>query len=351
MRAQGVTDIEAYLDEHPDELYEISLAVEVRGANPAIAELFAPAGDYTFTEGLNHGHLQPFFRDQAIAMWHGTDIEPAEYQLVKKGGEPFWARMQAVDIEEGLIDDVDRVIVATDVTALKEAEEQLADQVRNKDEFVAAVSHELRTPLTSILGFAEVINESCSEVNPESAEYMGILLDQAADMAHIVEDLLVAARAEIGTVPVTPQRINLLELAERATSESYEEFDLSAFDEPWVFADPIRVSQIIRNLLSNATRYGGTERSIRICRQDNFGVVEVRDNGEPIPAEVRDRIFDPYMRAQDRPGLAASVGLGLSISRQLARLMNGDVTYAREDGESVFRLSLPLSEIRAVGAA
>ncbi len=351
LRAEGVTDIEAYLDDHPDELSEVSLGVEVRGANPAIAAMFSPSGDYAFSEGLNHGHLQPFFRDQVIGMWHGAEVQPSEYQLVQKGGKPFWARMQAVDIEEGLIEDVDRVVVASDVTALKEAQSQLADEVRSKDEFVAAVSHELRTPLTSILGFAEVINESPSNLTPDGAEYMSILLDQAADMAHIVEDLLVAARAEIGTVPVHPQRMNLRQVAERATAEAYESFDLRVLDEPWVMADPLRVSQIIRNLLSNATRYGGTERKVRVCLSNSFGVVEVRDNGEPIPAEVRERIFDPYTRAQDRPGLAASVGLGLSISRQLARLMDGDVTYAREDGESVFRLTLPLAEIRAVGAA
>jgi signal transduction histidine kinase len=75
----------------------------------------------------------------------------------------------------------------------------------------------------------------------------------------------------------------------------------------------------------------------------------VRDNGRGIPLDERERIFDPYERAHDAPGLTASMGLGLTISRGLARLMGGDLTYRYEGGESIFELLLPRFASEAPG--
>ena len=113
--------------------------------------------------------------------------------------------------------------------------------------------------------------------------------------------------------------------------------------DPVVEADRVRVGQILRNLVTNATRYGGTQRSIHVSRTETAGVVEVHDDGTGIPFEERERIFEPYTRAHDRPGMTASVGLGLAVSRQLAELMGGNLEYHGDQGHSVFRLTLPLA--------
>jgi signal transduction histidine kinase len=107
------------------------------------------------------------------------------------------------------------------------------------------------------------------------------------------------------------------------------------------YADPIRVRQIIRNLLVNAWRYGGLEIRVALEERDNWAQVHVTDDGPGIPPEDRERVFEPYERAHHRFGQPASVGLGLTVSRQLARLMGGTLTYEYENGWSKFSLSLP----------
>jgi two-component system sensor histidine kinase EvgS len=105
--------------------------------------------------------------------------------------------------------------------------------------------------------------------------------------------------------------------------------------------DPERVRQIVRNLISNALRYGGDTIRVEVLSAGGNSRVLVCDNGPPIADEDRERIFQPYQRAHDAPGLPDSLGLGLSISRQLAQLMGGDLTYRHHNGESIFELALP----------
>jgi signal transduction histidine kinase len=108
-----------------------------------------------------------------------------------------------------------------------------------------------------------------------------------------------------------------------------------------VWADPTRTRQIVRNLLTNALRYGGTEVVIEARSDDAVTVLSVRDDGVGLPQSEWTRIFEPYQRAHDRPTQPASIGLGLTVSRQLARAMGGDLTYRASETGSVFELTLP----------
>jgi signal transduction histidine kinase len=104
--------------------------------------------------------------------------------------------------------------------------------------------------------------------------------------------------------------------------------------------DPARVRQIVRNLLTNAERYGGSVVTIDITKVDDRVVVAVADDGPGLPRQEWDKIFEPYHRGHHTPGRPGSVGIGLAISRQLAELMGGTLTYTYEQGRSVFVLSL-----------
>jgi signal transduction histidine kinase len=106
----------------------------------------------------------------------------------------------------------------------------------------------------------------------------------------------------------------------------------------WV--DPLRFRQIVRNLLTNARRYGGANVTIR-AGVDRAGIyVQVIDDGPGVPAGDRERIFQPYVRAAADSALPGSIGLGLPVSRRLARLMGGDLVY-RHDAGSIFEIRLP----------
>ena len=107
-------------------------------------------------------------------------------------------------------------------------------------------------------------------------------------------------------------------------------------------ADPTRVRQIVRNLLTNALRYGGPVIWVSAGSEGDKAFIRVHDNGPGIPPDRQNQIFEPYESVHESIGTPGSVGLGLTISRKLARLMGGDLTYRIADG-SLFELTLELA--------
>ncbi|MGZ8755341.1 MAG: PAS domain S-box protein [Acidimicrobiia bacterium] len=232
-----------------------------------------------------------------------------------------------------------------DITEPVVAEQRLVDLLASKDELIASVSHELRTPLTAVVGYAQMLNDEVSGLSAvERKEMIESIASEGTDLTNIIEDLLVAARADIGrTVAQVP--VNLLAQTAQVLETLHHDTNGRRIEltGPPVQAvgDPARVRQILRNLISNAIRYGGDRIQVTV---DNGGPsvrIVVSDNGPGISPEEQDRIFEPYHRAHTRKGLTASVGLGLTVSRKLARLMNGDLTYTYQPGESSFQLCLP----------
>ena len=222
----------------------------------------------------------------------------------------------------------------------------------SRDEFLASVSHEIRTPLTMVVGLAHELAEDPHRFSPdERAEFIGMISDQSSELSHIVDDLLVAARLDGGELSVSPIDLDLCSLVETAVADCEPVISpygaiVQVFQPESVraWADPTRVRQIIRNLLTNALRYGGPSIEVGcVAGPNGMSFVEVRDNGEGVPEAARERIFRPYERAHSLRGQPGSVGLGLAVSTQLADLMRGELTYRYEDGWSLFRLALPTS--------
>jgi len=221
----------------------------------------------------------------------------------------------------------------------------LEEMVRSKDEFVASVSHELRTPLTVVVGMANELRDGLDRLTEEEVlEFVGLIAEQGNEVADIVEDLLVVARADIDRVSVVAAAVDLDELV-RAVVGSLPG-DLCFRTEgtaPLAWADPSRVRQIIRNLCTNVIRYGGSEARINFGTIGENARLEVCDNGSGVDGLDHDRIFEAYHRAHDRRAQPGAIGLGLTVSKRLARLMGGDLTYFRRDDWSVFSLSLPMA--------
>ncbi len=155
-----------------------------------------------------------------------------------------------------------------------------------------------------------------------------------------------AAKADIGALEVTSVPVNLraqtAQVLESFQRDQVAHIELVGHSVRAV-GDPDRVRQVVRNLVSNALRYSGDTIRIEVLSGSTNADVLVCDNGTAIPEEDRERIFQPYQRAHNTPGLADSMGLGLAISRQLAQLMGGDLTYRHHNGESIFELALPRS--------
>jgi signal transduction histidine kinase/uncharacterized membrane protein (Fun14 family) len=221
--------------------------------------------------------------------------------------------------------------------------------IRSKDQLIAAVSHELRTPLTGVLGFAEMLRDSGGDFEAEERDTMlAAIADEAVDLTNLVEDLLTAARAQMGSLTIVPTTVALRPLVTRvveATAGSAHHIVVSGSPIS-ALADEGRVRQILRNLITNAERYGGHQIHIATHATHDMAHLRVSDNGDGIPESDQERIFAPYESAHDAGTQPGSLGLGLTISRSLAQLMGGDLSYSRSDGWTTFDLMLPLEPHR-----
>ncbi len=223
---------------------------------------------------------------------------------------------------------------------------RLEQSLASKDQLIGSVSHELRTPLTAVAGLAdELIAYDEMFTSQERRELLEVIADESREMDALVEDLLIAARSEDAAVPVFPEVIDLSRVAHDVLSDLTVPSGVSmSISDAQVnaFADPVRVRQIVRNLVTNAFRYGGPNVDIDVRESEDRATLCVRDDGPGIEPEDREAVFEPYGRVSGGATHKASVGLGLTLSRRLAGLMDGTLEYVDGDGDgATFLLSLP----------
>ncbi len=122
-------------------------------------------------------------------------------------------------------------------------------------------------------------------------------------------------------------------------NDRYRTFDVNVQQPAW--ADPSRLRQVIRNLMTNAVRYGGSTIRLSATQDEGFTIICLADDGPDIPEEEQAGIFEPYVRSRSTPASPGSMGVGLAVTRKLSRLMGGDLVYCRRDRWSSFELTLP----------
>ncbi len=220
--------------------------------------------------------------------------------------------------------------------------ESLQEIGRERRRMVSIIAHELRNPITTVLGISSELSRSWDELGDEGRQLIEMVRDEAEDLANIVEDLLAAESIEQGSLQVD---IDVCELGPIVASVlgtvAREGKAATAVGRGSAYADQVRVRQILRNLVTNAVRYGGDRITVEVRPAEGHVDIEVRDDGAGVPIGDEEAIFEPYQRSGEGDHGSRSVGLGLSVTRQLARLMDGDVVYERRGGLTVFRLSLP----------
>lgn len=349
LRERGVTDLEEYLRGQPDAALRIAGLIEITAANEAAVRLLEADSQEAVLGQLGNRNVDAIdsIIDQLVAVWEGDDHIVTEVPKAKtlQGNRLHLALSWAAPRINGTPDYAHVSVAAVDVTESRETRKALEGLLRSKDELVATVSHELRTPLTTVVGLADELNDSMEAFDEgELRELVSLIASEGREVSTIVEDLLVAAQAETGKLQLNPERVDLVQLA-RDVHRALPKQDLVELYLPkqpvWVLADPMRTRQIVRNLVVNADRYGGAEVRMCVVPGSNQAKLEVRDSGRPLPFREREAIFDRFYRARQVPGLTASVGLGLTVSRQLARDMRGDLTYSHDGEEAIFELALP----------
>jgi len=236
--------------------------------------------------------------------------------------------------------------------AARAARDAALEASQAKSEFIANVSHELRTPLQSILGFSE-IGALRSREQPRLAELFGDVHRAGQRMLSLVNDLLDLSKIERGIEPIQPQRLDLRPLAVEVVRElapllGARELMLDAAlgdDDLPLLADPLRLQQLLRNLLANAIRFSPVGGRIELnAGHDERGDVRVTvaDRGPGIPPDELESIFEAFVQSSATKTAAGGTGLGLAICRRIAQAHGGRIWAANRDGGgAVITLVLP----------
>jgi signal transduction histidine kinase len=235
--------------------------------------------------------------------------------------------------------------------ALERAHQAAEQANRGKDEFLAMLSHELRNPLGAIAAAVEVLNRTQGR-GDLAASARRVIERQTRHMAQLMNDLQDVSRASRGKLALETRRIELSQIVWRAIEAlrlagRFKHHVLTVdLQTAWLEADPVRMEQVVSNLLTNAARYTPADGSIRVTlRADGHRIVlRVSDNGMGIPEGMLSHVFDLFVQG-DRSAERrhAGMGLGLALVRQLVERHGGSVEAASDGANrgSTFTVLLP----------
>ena len=240
-----------------------------------------------------------------------------------------------------------------DVTARREAEEALREADRKKDRFIATLAHELRNPLAPIRTAADMLGST--RAGPDQIAWAGkVIQRQVRHMAHLLDDLLDVARITRGKLEIRKQRVRLdaivdaaVEVARPLLDARQQRLSISLPNPaPLLEADPVRLSQVVSNLLNNAAKYSDPRSEVRLsaATTDSVIVLKVADDGIGIPAEALENVFKMFSQVEGATGRSeGGLGIGLSLVKGLVELHGGSVTaHSAGPGKgSEFVVTLP----------
>jgi PAS domain S-box-containing protein len=283
-----------------------------------------------------------------------------EHLIRRADGEYRWLLSRGVPLRGADGSIIRWFGTATDIHEQKLAEAELRGArdaaeaaSRAKSRFLAVISHELRTPLTAIIGFTDLLESGVlGPVTERQREPLRRITASSWGLVQIIDEILTFSRAEAGREQVRPQILDLADLADavvamlepQAAQRGLQLVLDRAVASLSLHSDGGKIRQILTNLIGNAIRFtdhGSITVSVRTAGE--AAEVAVRDTGLGIPADMLDQIFEPFTQVdQSNTRDKGGTGLGLAVSRRLARLLGGDVTVESEPGAgSTFTLRLP----------
>jgi PAS domain S-box-containing protein len=238
---------------------------------------------------------------------------------------------------------------------LNQAKEMAEHHNQAKSEFLSRMSHELRTPMNAILGFAQIMNESRKDPLSDSHKSrVGQILKAGNHLLELINEVLDLARVEAGKITVSMEPINIAELTADVLNVVHpmaEKFSIRLIDEVtaqnnvYIFADRTRLKQVLLNLLSNGIKYNRKEGSVTLSlnkQEDGTVNILVTDTGMGIPPKKLKKIFVPFDRLGADSSEVEGTGIGMTISKKLIELMNGEINVHSTMGKgSEFSVSLP----------
>jgi PAS domain S-box-containing protein len=347
---------QAVIENSPAAIILLDMEANVTGWNPAAERLFG----YSEAEaiGRNVDELVASTDDlhtEAVRYSHKA-LEEKQIHLLtrrtRKDGSLVEVEVSGLPVS---VDDtyVGFIAIYHDVTELQRARQEAEEANQAKSTFLANMSHELRTPLNAILGFTRIVKRKGAEALPEKQiENLDKVLVSADHLLNLINTVLDIAKIEAGRMDIQPELFDpepVIDLAFDTSQPLLKEGvtlrkDI-AKDLPKLHSDKDKLAQILLNLLSNAAKFTHEGEIILAVRQDAERLyVDVSDTGIGVSEAALKRIFEDFQQADSSTTREyGGTGLGLPISRSLARLLGGELTACSIEGEgSTFTLTLPL---------
>jgi len=301
---------------------------------------------------LYHPDMPPQFFRQLRKTVMGNGVFKGTIKSRARDGSVFYVDTTVVPITDTQNAIAEYMAISYEVTDLVVAKEDAIAAGQAKEYFLSNMSHEIRTPLNAILGFVALLKDEAR--TEKDRRYLDIIYNSGENLLCIINDILDFSKLRSGEFTVERKRFNLhntitytLELF--VPSVSQNQLTMTSFIDPRIpyelISDPLRIQQVISNLLGNAIKFTppGGQIKVEASFAEGSIVVSVIDTGIGIAAKEQRLIFDPFSQAKsdELPGRGGT-GLGLSISAQLVRHMGGEITVRSQPGfGSTFTFTLP----------
>ncbi len=355
----------AMLDTTADQLRLRDRRFQVQTAVAAGASVAGEILDYAERNHIDliglttHGHggwVRMMLGSVADKVTRGAEVPVLLYRPLREVVRPFRRARKDLDL------------LLERIAALEERGHELEGLVDAKSSLIRGLSHDIRNPLATVISYAELLEEGTrGELNAAQHEYISRMERATGSALAILDDLLTLSQAEAGTLSIEPAEVDLIPLlqdtiddyASRAEQAGLELRSGLPTGLASITTDGARVKQILSNLLSNAIKFTPPPGQVILSAAVRSGpgtpgpgrwqALEVRDTGPGIPLDQRESVFKEFYRINDRAHARQGFGLGLAMSRRIARLLGGDVTIANDTVRgATFTCYLPLSDLPAL---
>ncbi len=311
-------------------------------------QLLNPAAERLFQlekrKGLGRSVVEVLRYHQLVDLWRMAKTGQRETTMLEIGPQHLFLQVTGMPLQTSLKGST--LILIQDLTQLRRLETVRRD-------FISNVSHELRSPLASLKALAETLQEGALEDPPAARRFITRMETEIDNLTQLVNELLELSRIESGKVPLSFHRSHPCDLLRPAYERMSLQVERAGLiltldcpeELPAVFADPDRITQVLINLVHNATKFTppGGQIILSAYRDGDLIVFFVKDTGVGIPTRDLGRIFERFYKA-DRARAGGGTGLGLSIARHMVESHGGFIwAESEEERGSTFYFSLPIA--------